>query len=291
MRYNFNNFKLDKTTNFITAEELLSEVRNKLTSYFEDSSLDDSNMYPVIRSCLSQMGAKIYPTSSKVIHIRDYKGYLPEDFHKLILALGCSTYSMVSTPNPNPQLHETILTKDVPLNLSDATLCKSECGTYYQVVQKFEAYEAVFNDVYPLQVSNNSLYRCAENCWNKQIKSADQIEIKDNCLYAQFPTGSVYIEYLQKLETDTPDDTDLLIPDFAPIREWIKAACIKEGLETLYFNASADVERRLQYAKNELSVREINAKSFLSRPELREMYDTRRVFYGRFNKYNDIVYK
>jgi hypothetical protein len=291
MRAKFNNVKLDKAVHFITADELLMEVRNKLSSYFEDSSLDDSNMYPIIRSCLNQMGAKVYPIGTKIIHINDYKGYLPPDFHKLILALGCAQSYTISTPNPNPQLHERILTKEEALTLSDATLCQSDCGTYYQVVQKFEAYEAVFQDVYPLQLSKDSEFYCSSDCWNKQVKAKDQIEIKNGCIFTQFSSGSIYIEYLQKLETNDPEDVDLLIPDFAPLREWIKAACIKEGLETLYFNASADVERRLQYAKNELAVKEMNAKSFLSRPEFREMYDLRKVFYGRFNKFNDIVYK
>ena len=53
MRYKFHNVKLKKDTNFITANELLNEVRNKMKSYFETSMIDDSDMYPIIRSRLS----------------------------------------------------------------------------------------------------------------------------------------------------------------------------------------------------------------------------------------------
>jgi hypothetical protein len=291
MRAKFNNVKLDKNVHFIPADELLMEVRNKLKSYFEDSSLDDSDMYPIIRACLSAMGGKVYPVGSKVIMIDSYKGFLPDDFHKLILALGCANSIVISTPNPNPQLHERILTKEQALEIGDSTVCESTCGTYFQVVQKFEAYEQVFQDVYPLKLSPNSNYYCTSNCWNKQIRNADEIDIKNGCIYTSFQSGSVYIEYLQKLETDDPEEKDLLVPDFAPIREWIKAACIKEGLEMLYLNGVSDLERRLQYAKNELSVKEMNAKSFVSMPEFKELYDTRRALYGRFNKFSDIVYR
>jgi len=290
MRAKFNNIKLDKEVNFIPAEELLVEVKNKLKVFFEDSSLDDSNMYPIIRSCLSAMGAKVYPIGYKVILVENNKGYLPEDFHKLILALGCSNSIVRSTPNPNPQLHEKILTKEQALNIGDATVCESTCGTYFQVVQKFEAYEQVFQDVYPLKLSQGADYYCTSNCWNKSIQNSQEIDIKNNCIYTSFPHGSIYIEYLQKLEKEDPDGVDLLIPDFAPLREWVKAACIKEGLEILYLNGLADVERRLQYAKSELAVREISAKSFLSVPDFKEMYDTRRMLYGRFKKFSELVY-
>ena len=49
----------------------------------------------------------------------------------------------------------------------------------------------------------------------------------------------------------------MLIPDFARIREYIKAACIKEGLETMYLNGTPDIERRLHYTKNEFAIKEM----------------------------------
>lgn len=290
MRYKFHNVKLKKDTNFITANELLNEVRNKMKSYFETSMIDDSDMYPIIRSCLSAMGAKIYPTSSAVIPINNYKGFLPKDFHKLILALGCSNETIVSTPNTNPQIYDKIITKEQALELTPSEVCLDSCGDYYQVVQKFEAFEVIFNDVYPLSINSTSDYACSKDCWNKTVRGVDEIDIKNGCIYTQFSSGSIYIEYMQNLETQDTDGIDLLIPDYSPIREWIKAACIKEGLEMLYLNGEADVERRLGYAKNELTVKETNAKSFISRPEFSELYDTKRVFYGRYRKFDQMVY-
>lgn len=72
--------KLNKETNFIPAQDVINEVRNELRSYFERGVVDDSLLYPVIRSCLSKMGLTVHPSSNIVIPINNYKGCLPDDF-------------------------------------------------------------------------------------------------------------------------------------------------------------------------------------------------------------------
>lgn len=281
---------LDKDTQFITASEILHEVKNELRVYFERSVLDDSYFYPVIRSCLSKLGAKVYPVNETVIWISNYQAYLPKDFHKLLLAIGCFDYIIKSTPNENPQLYDVKETQEDYLISKPSYTCLDECGENFYVIQRFDTFEVTFRDYGHLSITESSYPHCASNCFNKQILGQEQIEIKNGKIYAGFETGSVFISYLQKLEKEDEDGVDLIIPDFAPIRDWVKAACIKKGFEVMYYNNDGDVQQRLNYAKNELTVLEQNARSFARMVEFRELYDIRKVFFSRYNKFEHVIY-
>jgi len=101
---------LNKEINFIPVDSLLEEVRLMLSSYYEKDMLDDVVFYPIIKEALSKLGAKIYPVNSKIIRIQNYKGKLPNDFYKLILALGCFDYTITTgTDSSNPKLYDITL--------------------------------------------------------------------------------------------------------------------------------------------------------------------------------------
>lgn len=291
-RYNYdasessslNSVRLDKETNYIPAQELLAEVRNFLGKYMERALLDDSVFYPKIRSCLAKCGAKIYPIGTKVIPVKDYRAELPEDFHKLVMAIACFDYTTTSV-NENPQLH------DVPesevtnfLITKPSYTCLDECGENFYVIQTFETFSVTYTDYAALKVSKNSWPKCANNCFNKHTLSDNQIEITDH-ISTNFQTGWIFMEYLQNLESQ---DQDLIIPDYSQIRDWIKAACITEGLKYLYL-AGEDVERKWQQFKLDEITYESNARSFIKQNDFKELYAVRKLFFGRYNKYEQIV--
>lgn len=287
----FRKHDLKKDIHFIPASELLDEVRNDLRVYFERSVLDDSHFYPVIRECLAKLGAKVYPVGGAIVWISDYNGNLPKDFHRLIMALGCFQYTIESTPNENPQIYESTESqiKDFLVTKPKET-CVDDCDNKFYIIQRFETFDIKYSGFAPLSLSPNSLPYCSNDCWNKQVLGQAQIEIANGKMYTGFEEGSVYINYLQKLETYDEEGTDLLIPDFAQIREWIKMACIKKAFQIMYWNNDADVQQRYHDAKNELTVLESNAKSFVRRSEFSELYDIRKVFFGRYNKFQEVVY-
>jgi hypothetical protein len=285
------NYNLDKDRDFISAQELLHELRNELTVYFERSILDDSHFYPVIRDCLSKLGAKIYPVGNTVLYVSNYKVALPKDFHKLILAVGCFEYVITSTPNDNPQLYDVTEAQlqDYLISKPSET-CLDECGENFYVIQRFETFDVTFKEYCPLSVSKKSFPQCSNNCFNKAIISQNQIELQGDMLYAGFEEGSVYMDYLQKPEKHDIDGVDLLIPDFAPIREWIKMACVKKAFQVMYWNNDADVQQRYQDSKNELTILETRARAFARQAEFSELYNMRKVFFGRYNKFEQLVY-
>lgn len=276
---------------FILAEDLLNEVRNELSVYFERGVIDESHLYPVIRDCLSKLGAKVYPVGNTVIYINNKTAFLPKDFHKLVLALGCFEYTITSTPNENPQLHDVSESQLSDFLISKPSqTCLDDCGENFYLIQRFETFDVTFTDYCPLQVSPKSYPSCASNCFNKTALSQHQIEIQGNKIYTSFDSGAIYMDYLQKLEKETTDGLDLLVPDFAPIREWIKMACVKKAFQIIHWNGDGNVERRYHDAKNELTPLEERAKSFVRRTEFSEMYNIRKVFFGRYSKFTQIVY-
>lgn len=286
------NVNLNKDTNFITAQDLLAEVKNELKIYHERSILDDSYFYPVIRNCLGKMGAKVYPVGKIVLRVDDYKAALPKDFHRLIMAVGCFSYTVTNTPNiDNPQLYQ-VSEKQINdyLISKPSETCLDECGENFYVIQRFESFDVTFTDYCPLSISNSSMPYCANDCFNKGVLSQHQIDLSKDTLIAGFRTGYVYMDYLQNLEKHDTDGVDLLIPDYAQIREWVKMACIKKGLEIVYWNKDDDVERRLNYVKQELTILEAQARTFIKAIDMKEMYDMRKLFFGRYKKFNEQVY-
>ncbi len=282
---------LIKDVHFITAEELLAEVKNDLRVYFERAVIDSSHLYPVIRECLAKLGSKVYPVGNTVIYIQNSQGDLPSDFHKLILAVGCFTYTVKQTPNLNPQLHDVseAQLEDFLISKPSET-CLDECGENFYVIQRFESFDVTYTDFAPLSISNSSIPYCVGNCFNKGVTSQNQIDISNKKINAGFDSGFVYIDYLQKLEKEDLDGVDLLIPDFARIKEWIKAACVKKVFQVLYWNNDADVQQRYNDSKNELTVLEANARSFVKQVDFKELYDMRKTFYSRYDKFNQVVY-
>ncbi len=165
-----------------------------------------------------------------------------------------------------------------------------ECGENFYVIQRFETFEVQYNETYPLTVSTKSHQYCVGSCINKKILCPQKIEINNGNIYTGFDTGSIYINYLQKLEHTDSDGVDLIIPDYAPIRDWIKESCVYKIFQVSYRNGVVDVQQRYNDAKMELTILEANAKSFARRSEFSELYDMRKVFFGRYDKFNQMIY-
>ena len=282
---------LIKDVHFIPADEIIGEIKNDLRVYFERSVVDESHLYPVIRECLAKLGSKVYPVGNAVIYISNYQGKLPSDFHKLIMAVGCYKYTINHIPNQNPQLYDVTESqlKDF-LVTKPSEICLDDCGDNLYVIQRFESFETTFTDFVPLSISNSSIPYCSNDCFNKQIRGQSQIDISKNKMSTGFESGFVYIDYLQKLEQETDDGKDLLIPDFERIKEWIKAACVKKVFQVMYWNNDGDVQQRYHDSKNELTVLEANARSFVKQVDFKELYDMRKTFYARYSKFEKIVY-
>lgn len=275
------------TYKYITADVIINQVKNMLSSYFNQGTLDESIMYPKIRSCLDTLGLKVHPMKSEIIHINDRQGRLPLDFYKLANAIGYGEFEAWEDMEGLNGLTPTITEKrvyEIPVCKSRLDYCTDECGETYEIIQSFEQLKYRYYDKFNIRVVSSDLY-CDNACTNKTCSSDNEVSIRNGFLYANF-NGSIYIDYLATMETL---DGDLLIPDYSQITDWITEALIVECLRKLFLNGEGSVETRLREAKAELTVKQARAENFRRMAEVQDLYDVRKILMARYNKYQSAV--
>lgn len=265
---------------YVGSEDIVAEVKNKLSMYFENGKLDDAFMYRHIRLCLYKMGYKVLPLKREVLDVKDGVANLPNDFHKMTLARACfKGYYEVNDPRRGAV---TIVDKPVcELNLCETVcdVCTDECGNMFKLVQQIDTHStAVYEDFVELSVDKESLPFCAEGCFNRGVKCKDKITIRNGRIYTNFDSGVIYLEYYSTLETEE----GYQIPDNEVIINWIITVLVKEGLEQLYFMGE-EVLQKLQYSQSELSKAEVAAQNLYRRKEVKEYYEMANLLERRYN--------
>lgn len=274
---------------YISVDELLNEVENTLYSYYQAGTVDNSHCYPVIIECLSKLGTKIYSTTDVYLDVRNYKVLLPKDFYKLIYAVGCDYIKDFAVKTESPQLFEMVVGNvfqvDYPIKLrNNDRMCEGTCGEVYEVVQRVEGQEIAYADIFPLKLKSSNF--SVSGCKNLFEQSEREIKIENGYIYTNFPEGTLYVRYMQNIIVN---DVDIMIPDYPKIKEWIKSVCIKTLLEKIYYNGESDVLQRLQYANQQLSLKELNAMSFIKMVDREELYAFKNYLFQRAKKYENII--
>lgn len=270
---------------YIEASELIKEVKNELYSYFERGILDESYLYPIIRTCLSQMGLRILPTKSEVLKVEEFKTDLPCDFYKALLLVGCGMCEFNDVDYLNTKLIEYEVS-GVNICESRCDYCEDSCGNLYGIRQYYNTFSATYTELYPLTVSTDSKPYCVDSCFDYQGRG-NEVTIKNGKIYTNFREGHIFLEYLTNLEADSGD---LLIPDNAIIKDWIKIEMMFVSFRKLYLNGEADVQQRLNWIQNQLGIYQVNARGLYKAWTVKDFYDLRKTLYSRFHKYNTGIY-
>ena len=265
--------------NFIPASDIINEIKNKLSVYFENGYLDESLLYRKIRYCVSSIGLKILPKKSKIVKIENFKGGLPSDFYKLETAIGCLSYYI--------KWKDTTVAKTYEKDICELELCKTECdychddcGRRYQVIQKFPEYTIEWNEFFDVCISNTSRPFCTDSCFSNNLASYNEITIENKVINTNFEKGWVYVEYLATIDTDE----DIMIPDYPKIIDWIIDELRVECFEYLYDNGLQDVSQRLGNAKQDLTISKLDARAFFKMNEVKDFYNLGNILVSRYNQ-------
>jgi len=274
---------------YCNASDLIEEVKNKLSSFFEQNSMDESVLYARIRYCLSKLKMNHAPQKFTVVEVENCKAELPEDFRKLKLALAC----FQEKARCHSRFEETVYTEEqhvCELNLCESAcdVCHDECGNMYKIVQKFDRpgltyTHSNFELLCPTKQSSPS---CAKDCLNMMSRNKNEIDIRNGHINTNFDSGMIYIEYVAEFETAD----DYLIPDNETIKEWIKADMVHELVQTLYWNGEPNMERRYADMKQDLFVKAENARMVYKASEFQEFYNMSNTFIRRFNRYRMAIW-
>ena len=270
---------------YIDSSEIITEVKNELSTFFEKGALDESYLYPPLRQCITKMGLKIFPLKKAFLGLDDGRVELPCDFYKVEMAMGCGLSEEFDIDYLNPKFREYYVS-GVNVCETDCDYCSDNCGNLYSIIQKYDSYSVVHSDLFMLKVSGSDEYCTADyfkKSWDKN--NPNEITIRNGYIYANFKQGSIYLEYLSNLITEDA----ILIPDQETIKHWIKMEMMFACLKKLYLNFEGDVQQRLMWVQSQLAIAQTNASTIYKRWEVKEIYDIRKVLRSRFMKFRTAV--
>jgi len=154
-------------------------------------------------------------------------------------------------------------------------------GDVYELVQVVKSHQRTYKRLWPLNIIANA-QSIACDCPNLYVKSPQQAWIKDNYLYTNFDTATVYISYQGQLEDE---EGNLLVPDHPEINDYYEYAIKQRILENLLMN-DEPVTAKLQIVEARLRQARNYAKSIVNTPNFAEMKEmwwaNRKAQYGRF---------
>jgi len=216
--------------NYISAEPLVAQIKLQLKNYFESGVLTEALIPTFIDNALRKLGSlSLKPHQKYVINIKDYTGYLPSDFFKLILAY---TYDYVYE-----------FTGQVPATTGwyvrhddcvSCTNCPNPGGVYEEIRINSHTERVKLKNPKLVKVVYSSEY-CASDCPNKNYESLDEVVISGNRVTTSFETGALYMNYFSK---PLDDDGIPMIPEIVEVEDYI-IAWVKFLLMELVLNGAS----------------------------------------------------
>lgn len=278
-----------------TFDELISEVAVDFKMYNAEGYIDPAQLIKVAQKCNYDLGLRINMTKETIIEIDNGKAKLPDDFDVLNYALLLDKYVEQEVIITGTQREDVAIVPDQYCSRCGHTsvICKchtvitNDCGTHFQVIEKYKTQTRVYEKFERLHFKRNS--RVSKVCSDSSINSSKSAELKNNHVYIPVDTGKIYISYQGAMEDE---DGNLLVLDNPVVNEYYEYAIKERLLENLYFNGE-DVERKLNLAQQKLRIARNNAKSLVNMPdfdELKKVHDMNRKvqyhkYYNMFSSY------
>ena len=139
-----------------------------------------------------------------VIKVENYRANLPKDFGKLNLAVWCQATSVEYSGEKDRLLdfyYYSDLIKTNP-QIGAPIECSTECERENRIIEKFYVHKGTEMRVHytnPRYVKigrNTERSMCTNDCLARGVKDSEySINIKGQTLYANFESGSLYLEY------------------------------------------------------------------------------------------------
>ena len=266
---------------FIDSEEIISEVRDFLSSYFDQGVLDESFFYRRIKTCLERMGIRIMPIKKELINIKNYEGSLPSDIYKINLAMICLNKSeWIKTETG--YYDKLIKRVEVP---SEDSCFPTKVKNCYQMNHYAEYQTHTWTESHMLTPFEKSMM-CTSSCWQDSKQSAYSFRISNGKIILGEPLkeGQLFIEYLASLDSGT----SLSIPDKSEIIEWIKAELYWVSFEKMYSNGENDSLQRMQYWKREATTKELRAMDEWKKITKEDLFDLKKSLSSQFKTFTKV---
>jgi hypothetical protein len=276
------------TVKYRTFDQLLEDVTVDFSSYALEGMIEPQQLIKVATRVNYDLGLRIHSQKEIVLDIEHGSAKLPSDFYvvNFILLAGKMTYQepvlggthieeLVLDPG-NVQLDS----NDCP---TDSSICKSPCGTYYQLIQKFKTSTVTYESLDAVHITPSS--SVSADCPNTRWSSPYQADIRNGFIYTSFDTGKLYLNYQGAMEDEYGN---LLVMDHPLVNEYYEYAVKQRVLENMYINGE-DVVQKLNLIEQRLRGARNNALSLVNTPdyaEMKKLWETNRK--AQYHKYYDM---
>jgi len=270
---------------YITGQELISQIRLELRSFDESGKIVESIIYSELDRILNAMGVKILPVHSTVLMIDNYRASLPKDFSGLLSAYVCSEV-VTEYLDPAWETYEKEVV-DIPICKTRCDYCWNGNNDLFQVYMRTNTHRWTVKETQILSIDSNS-ESCGE-CINPKSRNKYDISIKNGELHTQFKSAKVFVEYRGSVSSGE----DLMVPEAPAIMNYLKTYLKVYILKDIFLNYDMDqsIIQRIQILQANLPQLELAATTFIRSNGLGDFYELRSILRRNYKLNSNDIYR
>lgn len=288
---------------FKSSKPLFDRIKKRLSSYDAQGLIDDGDFHKHVNYILEQLGQGVYKESEAVLHVKDFKARLPNNFKIFHAAFRCTFKWHQGPPSINEQkplffYTDTEVTRDCPPNSCNVH-CIQEHGKTKIVIRTFvngEEHVGHSNHHRLLILSPNVKEICTDDCLSLDHHdfhghhhhhghhgfrhNHDEIGIDGDIkhILTRFNDDKILLQYygLPMDEFELP-----MIPDQENIEKAIEYYIYTQLFEEWYWNATVpDIVRMLADARQQYDFHIGMARYWAKLPSFNKMVNAIRRMRG-----------
>lgn len=253
-----------------TFEQLLEDVSVDFSAYALEGMIEPQQLIKVAMRVNFDLGLRIQRQKQEILDVDKGKVKLPSDYYSLNFAFMTGTYRVETKIPAGTVIEDKILDPGtVKLDENgcpvDSSVCMTDCGDYYQLIQKTKTDVKVYETFSQLKAVGQGI---ANTCPNSRWDQSQHImEIRDGYIYTNFTSGKIYINYQAQMENH---EGELIVMDHPLVNEYYEYALKQRILENMIF-AGEPVSQQLGLIEARLRAARNNALSFVNTPNYAEL--------------------
>lgn len=275
--------------NFKSSEELIGRVESTLKSYKASGQIDTGDFYRWMKEILVKLNIPAYNPIHAILKVDNYKLALPEDVFNIWSAY---KYDEEDCNEESIDLQQE--SRWMYFRTEECITKKDECTEVCPKIK--DNGEIIVSKLYLKRPKETKKYTNQKVINIVNSKTLDgtspsakygdlQASLNNNSIFFNFEKGFVYLQYYG-FELDV--DGLPMIPDEVRIEDAIETHIIYKIFLELYYNG-ADVQQKLQVAKDLANVAYSNALTWVKLPSVKAMINMAQRKAKKFKKF-DLTY-
>ena len=274
-----------------TFDNLIAEVAEDLRLYDDNNLVKSLSLIRIVRKINADLGLAINERANCFIPVENYEAELPLDFFSALMAFGTTVHNygvldtgLIHGTHTSLDTKEEIISKQLKPG-PDVSGCLTECGGCYWVTRKTTKGQIFTQSrLTPLTPTSSSLKYFDSSSPNKNWRNDGyNIDIDDEKINVSFRNGEIYLEYYKNM---VDEEGNLLVLDHPLVDDYYMWDLKVKILEDIYYNTEADVQQKLQDARNQVVPARGRAKNIVNDPDYKVLKQYReKVNKDYYNKY------